>query len=465
MTTTFSFGGLDTAPVSVTQKAFSQAFSQEEKERREEAQLNIDFYYGKQDQSLSLINDDVEPVILNLTKPVIGKRCSMLYSRPLIREFDGPEGSVALLEQIYKDNSIDALLAQADLYSELTGSSLLHPYPDEFLPGGTRLRLYDATEFSTLGSDNDPSTADAIDLVRVVDRLVDPPVPGQHPLPQIERVLQHQVWTPEAVVFYEGSTVIASDANPYGFLPFVNFKGEEVHDQYIGYPCATLVRRLNNQINTLLTHLGFTIKMQAGTPIVLSGFNSGESVVVHPGRAVNIPAGAAADVLDLQPKIEEVLGVIKHLEDRLYLSTGVPRISIEGGDGDKTHISGTQLLVRWYPLMTIFHEKATRFERYELQLANTVLAINNMPPIESINIVWPEERVLPYSPYDETLERDVKLNITSPLDEILRRHPDMTEAEAKRELAGNKRINEANAPEPVMAVTNPGKEVSANGAS
>jgi hypothetical protein len=442
--------GFDTTPVSITSRAMSQAFNREEKERREEAQLNIDFFYGKQEQSLQLINDDVEPVILNLTKPIIHKRCTMLYGRPLQREFEGPAGSIAFLEQVYKDNAIDALLCQADLYSELTGSSLLHPFPDESLPSGLRLRLYDGTQFSTLGADNDPSTADAIDLIRVVDRLVDPQI-GKTPrqMPEIERVLQHQVWTTEAVVFYEGSQLQSSEPNPYGFLPFVNFKGEEVHDQYVGWPCANLIRKLNNHVNQLLTHLGFTIKMQAGTPIVLSGFSSGESVVVHPGRALNIPAGAAADVLSLNPKIEETLSAIRFLEDRLYTSASVPKISIEGGgDEDKTHISGTQLLIRWYPLTSIFNEKAVRFTRYELQLANMILSVVGLPLIDDLKVDWPEDSVLPYNPLDEQLERDIKLNIRTPIDEIMQRDPLLTEDEAQAQLMANKTINQRNQPAP-----------------
>jgi len=441
--------GFSSAPSSITQKAMAAAFNLEEKERRETADLNISFYYGQQEQSLNLINDDVDPVILNLTKPIIQKRCSLLYSRPLVREWEGPAGSIAAVEQVYKDVSIDALLQQADLYAELTGSSLIHPYPRDDLPGGLGLRIYDATAFSVLGNDDDPATADSVDLLRVVDRLVDPKISGRQ-MPQVERVLNHQIWTSEAVVFYEGEQLIASEPNIYGFLPFVNFCGEEVLNQYVGWPIANLIRQLNNHINQLLTHLSFTIKMQAGTPIVLSGFSSGETVVVHPGRALNIPSGAAADVLSLNPKIEETLATVKYLEDRIYSSSAVPKISIEGGDADKTHISGTQLLVRWYPLMGVFYEKSVRYERYELQLANMICAILDLPAIEAINVIWPEERMLPFSPQDETLERDIALNIVTPVEEVRRRQPGLTENEAEAELQANKAINEQNQPDPVL---------------
>ena len=128
--------------------------------------------------------------------------------------------------------------------------------------------------------------------------------------PQIEKVVLQQVWTPTTVTFYEGSNKIVEEENPLGYLPFVNFQGEEVHDQFIGFPVANIVRKLNAQINQLLTHIGYTVKMQAGTPIVFSGFKSGDSVVVHPGRALSIPEGASADVLSLSPKIQETLDLI-----------------------------------------------------------------------------------------------------------------------------------------------------------
>ncbi len=434
-----NLSAFDTAPVSITQKALSQNFNLEEKERREEADKNKDFYYGKQEQDIVLMNDDVEPIVLNITKPIMGKRCNMLYSRPLVREFEGPQDSVDYLTKVYKENHIDALLLKVDLLSELTGSALIHPMPDEAMPSGQRFVIYDATQFSTLGADNDPSTADAISLIRIVDRLVDGPAIGQggKAQPQVERTLEQQVWTNEVVSYYDGSTLVSTEPNPLGYLPFVNFKGEEVHDQYIGFPTANIVRRLNAQINQLLTHLGYTVKMQAGTPIVFSGFKSGETVVIHPGRAVNIPTGATADVLSLDPKIKETLEVINFLEDRLYTTSSVPKISVEGGEGN----SGRELMVRWFPLLQVFQEKTVRFNRYELQLANMVLALAGKPPVESVVIKWPEESILPLSVADDNLERDIKLNLVSPIDEIMRRNPHMDEQDAEIEWRINKELN------------------------
>lgn len=422
-------------PISVTQRAFSETYNLEEKERKEAAELNKNYYYGKQENDVILMNDDVNPITMNITKPIITKRCSMLYARPLVREWDGPASSINFLEEVYKDNKIDSLLGKVDLYAELTGSVLVHPTIDETLPSKIRLVIYDATEFSSAGNDDDPNTADALALTRILSRLVDgaPVTSDGRKQPQIEKTILQQIWTNDSVTIYEGQNVVISEPNELGFLPFVNFQGEEVHNTYVGYPIATIVRKLNSHINQLLTHIGYTIKMQSGTPIVFSGFKSGETVVVHPGRAVNIPEGATANVLNLDPKITESLDFIKYLEDRLYTTSSVPRISVEGGEGQ----SGRELMVRWFPLWKVFQEKSNRYQVYEMQLANMILTIAGYEPINDLKINWAQESILPLSMADDNLERDIKLNIVSPIDEIMRRDPHMSEVDAEAEYLTN----------------------------
>lgn len=437
------FNAYLTTPASITQKALQAAVDIEERSRKEQAQLNKDYYYGKQEQTLTLMNEDVDPVVVNLTKPIMDKRCRLLYSRPLHRTFTGPAESVAHIQAVYADNSIDSILQQADLLSELTGSVLIHPYIDDTAPSGYRLRIYDATQFSAVGNDGDPNTADAISLVRVVDRVADGSRLGQDGSIKSERILAQQIWTREAVVFYEGNMIKGSTENPLGFLPFVNIHGEEVHDEFIGYAPAVNVRKLNHHINQLMTHLSHTIKMQAGTPIVMSGFKSGETVTLHPGRALNVPAGASASVLDLNPKITETLETIKYLEDRLFATSNVPKITIEGGDGDKTHISGTQLLVRWYPLINIFNQKAVNYRRYELALANMICAVAGLPPIEMVEVDFPEETVTPSIMDPMQLEQDLRLGLTTAIDELQKRNPLFTDEEAEIEWRTNMDINSA----------------------
>lgn len=418
----------DSVPQALTQRALSANFSLEEKGRREGAMLNKDFYYGKQEQSLKLVNEDVDEATLNLTKPVVKKRTSLLYKKPLVREFEGPAQSVSFLEETYKLNNIDAFLLQVDLAAELTGTSLVHPMLQA--DGTIKFKMWDASAISPIASDEDAATASAISLIRLIDQLSKRSTPKN---PQVQRILRSQIWTETAVVVYDDNRIVSQETNTLGFLPFVNFKGEEVHDQYLGHATTTSIRKLNALINQLLTDLGYMIKMQSATPIALSGYQSGEGLVVHPGRAISLPTGAEAKALALNPKITEVLEVIQYLEEKIFETSSVPKVTIVGGEGE----SGRELLVRWFPLLSVFEEKTVRYSRYELELANMTLAVAGLPPIEEVNVNWPDEDLLPLSAEEDTLEQDIKLGIRTSIDEVMRRNPQLTEMEAQAEVLAN----------------------------
>lgn len=426
----------DSIPNAITAKALANNFNMEEKSRREACVTNKKFYYGETDGYVSTFNLETEIIGLNLTKPVISKRASMLYSRKLTRDFDGDAASVAFLEAVYEENDIDSFLGNVDLMAELTGSALVSPVHSELLPTGIKLQMWDGSQISAVADEQDPNIPAAISLVKVVDQLANGWNAGS---PTSKRVLSQQVWTDDAVVSYEGPILTSTQTNPFGFIPFVNFMGEEVPGQYIGFAPATLVRKLNSTINQMMTDLGYTIKMQSASPVVLSGYQSGEGIILTPGRAISLPAGAAADVLDFQPKIKEVLEVIQFIEDKIYETSSVPKISIIGGEGN----SGRELLVRWFPLVQVYQEKTVRFQKYEKELANTILRVAGLAPIKDVNINYPDEEQLPLSPQDETLERDITLGLKTPVDEIVRRNPHLTEEEASVTLTENKTLNDA----------------------
>lgn len=422
----------DTTPLAITQKALSFNFSEEEKSRRSGAILNKDFYYGKQEQALQLVNEDEDPFIVNLTKPIIKKRTSLLYSKPLVREFEGPTESINYLEETYRSNKIDSFLLAVDLQAELTGSAIVMPQLLD--DGSTKLRLYDASEVSVVPVDGDPNEAAAITISSLIDRLLPS---SRDSNPQAQRILRSQIWTKNAVTVYDGQHLVSSSTNDLGYLPFVNFKSEPVHGQYLGHAQATIVRKLNAHVNQLLTHLGFMIKFQAGSPIALEGYQSGEGITVHPGRALSLPNGASASVLNMDPKIQDTLATIQYLEEKIFETASVPKISVVGGEGQ----SGRELLVRWFPLLKVFEEKAVRFQDHELELANMILLGAGLAPVASLVINWPDEDLLPLSASDDTLERDIKLSLKTPMDELMRRDPLLEESEAEALVRSNNDFN------------------------
>lgn len=426
----------DSIPHELTAKAIANNFSQEEELRREAAETNKNYYYGNTTQYINLFSLEVEPMSVNYTRPVVQKRSTMLYNQKLTRDITGPAKSISILEQVYTDNDLDALMLQVDLLSELTGSVLVMPVIDENLEGRVKLKMWDGAGISVVSDEDDTNKPAAISLVKVIDKLQKGWDSGN---PQSERVLQQQIWTDNQVVLYQGAELMVSETNELGFLPFVNFQGEEVYGQYVGYAPGSIVRKLNASINQKLTDLSYTIKLQAATPVVMTGYQSGEDMIVSPGRAMSLPVGADAKVLDLDPKIKETLETIMYLEEKIYDTSSVPKITIMGGEG----VSGRELLVRWYPLTQVFREKSVRFEKYELELANMILKVLGEAPVEFMKIDFPDEDNLPFSPEFEYLERDIRLGLTSPSEELMRVNTDLTHDEAKKKVMENVKETEA----------------------
>jgi len=432
----------DTIPNSIVITTNAYSFGNDEKKRREGALTNKDFYYGRQEKYLSLVNEDMDAITVNLSNPVITKRSSLLYTRPLVREFDGPAASVKALESIYENMQIDDILHQVDLSSELTGTALVFVgVPDEESENTSpiELRVFDAADFSVVAED-DNTSIEALQLIAIND-LVSMPSGGKNGNIQVKRVIDSEVWTDSYIhKVRDGIVQSGSEVNELGYIPFVSFKAQEVITQYLGHSPTTSVRQMNASYNQTATNLGYTIKMQAATPIVLNGFSNGESVSVHPGTAISLPVGASAGALQLNPKIGETMEFLSYLEDKIYETSSMPKISVLGNSTGST--SGVELLIKWAPIKGVFTEKSNRYQTYELNLANMILKRLGMEPIDNILVHFPDD----YMPFDQTrelLEEDIKLGIRTPIDEVLKLNPTLNEADAEAEVRANLEFNKS----------------------
>ena len=430
----------------ITTQARNNCFTKDEKNRRESCDINKDFFHNRQEKYLQLLTHEQMPVTINLTKPITQKRSTMLYQSHLVRTITGPAASVASLERTYQDIDIDSIMLKVDRIAELTGTALVLPYPT-LLPEGISIRLmiYDGSLISVLPDEDDPEKAAAITIIKKIDRILNN---GEYGQAGFESVIRMQIWTDTAVVTYDGDKLVRSETNELGFIPIARFLGEEVENQYLGNSPITGVRMLNASINQMVTDLGYTIKMQTASPVALEGYQSGEQITLHPGRAFSLPMGAKASILDFNPKIKEALEAISYLEEKVYETSSVPKVCIVGGEGT----SGRELLVRWFPLTQVFEEKSVRYQKYEFELANMILAVQGLPPIKALQIDFPDDANLPLSASEDTLKDDISLNITTPALEVMRRNPEMSLAEAQLFVLQNAAFNEQISPRKVDTV-------------
>jgi hypothetical protein len=425
----------ETVPVSLLVRTNVYAFCDDEKKRREGALKNKDYFYGRQEQYLSLLNEDVDKVTVNLSNPIISKRASLLYSTPLVREFDGPKSSVSKLEEIYYDIKIDDILHQVDLSAELTGTSLVFVGLDDDSKKVT-LVPYDASDFSVVTLP-DYNTIEALQLININD-VISKKGPQSVMKVNVKRVIESEVWTNSYIFKLIDGIEKRQETNELGYIPFVPFKAQEVINQFLGHSPATSIRQLNSYYNQMSTNLGYMIKMQSATPVILNGFSNGESVSVHPGTAISLPIGAMASALQLNPKIEETLSVLKYLEDKMYETSSVPKIAIIG-DATGSH-SGIELLIKWAPMSSIFNDKTNRYQTYELNLANMILKRIGLEPIKNVKVNY-NKNYLPIDPQREALLEDIKLGIRTPIDEVLKINQNLDEASAEALVLANIEFN------------------------
>lgn len=425
----------------ITTQAKNNCFTKDERERRECCDINKDFFHNRQAKYLQLLTHEQLPVTINLTKPITKKRATMLYQNHLVRTITGPAISVAALDRLYAEVDIDSVMLKVDRIAELTGTALVLPYPTISQEGMSSIRLliYDGSLISVLPDEDDPEKAAAITIIKKIDRILNNGIYGQA---GYESIIRMQIWTDTAVVTYEGDKLIKSETNELGFIPIARFLGEEVENQYLGEAPITGVRMLNASINQMVTDLGYTIKMQTASPVALEGYQSGEQITLHPGRAFSLPMGAKATILDFNPKIKDALEAIGYLEEKVYETSSVPKVCIVGGEGT----SGRELLVRWFPLTQVFEEKSVRYQKYEFNLANMILAVQGLPPIKDLQIDFPDDANLPLSASEDTLKEDIALNITTPALEVMRRNPEMNLAEAQLFVLQNMAFNKQTSP-------------------
>ena len=425
---------LDPFKPDINEQASLNTYTQEEKARRDKANRNKDFYYDKHDKYVETFNIEAKPACIYLTRPIVDKRCSMLYRNHLVREMTGPAESISFLEGLYSDNDIDNIFLQADLFSELTGTVLLSMVKDEDKESGYRITLWDGSNISVVHKDLNSSLPEALSLIRESQRLSRRSIKDQV---QVETITHQQIWTEEYVTYYQGTNKKNSEVNPYGFIPFSAVRGKEVPNQFYGFSPVSNIIMTNMTIDQMFSDLTYTIKLQAANPIALVGWQGGEQLVVQPGKAIPIPIGGDAKVLSLNPQIIDTLETIKYLEQKIYETSSVPEVSIVGSEGT----SGRELLVRWYPLVQIFEEKSIRFQKYELDAANNFLAMVGLDPLESITVDYDKSGILPLDPEEDRIEEDINLNLTTPAEILRNRDPNLTEEDASTIIEENEEIN------------------------
>ena len=108
-----------------------------------------------------------------------------------------------------------------------------------------------------------------------------------------------EVWTNKTFDLFLDSDIMASNVNPYGFIPFVIFPNLREPKKFWGTSDIPTIVQPQRELNRALSQLSRILELSGNPIAVLENIGSAEDVKVQPGAVWAIPEDAKAYLLDL----------------------------------------------------------------------------------------------------------------------------------------------------------------------
>ena len=459
-------GAIPVLSLTLIQQSIMRARLSANDNRKVEAAKRLDYYKGNQLHHLDAILNGqfahpsrlkLQKQFSNIVRPIIDQ-VSMLYKRPPLRklmragaEVDGPIAD--LYGDLQRNANMDAVMRTVNRYTNLLQTvAVMAVWRNERV----ELDILTPDILNVVQDPKDPTKAAAVIIEQAYGDSV---ALDDQANPYGVRKL-YIVWTPQDhAVFNEQGTFMSElsneeRVNPYGLIPAAFFRDDLALGEFWGEGGDELVNA-QEAINVKLTELNQLIKLQSFSIPVFVGDAPPEGITVDPSNFISIPLGDATGrgqpdfkFVSPDPKIGDLLGVIKEEVSRIAISYG---ISPEQFRLSGSPASGFALQVLNQRIDDKRENDAAIYRDAERDLFNAMRAVWNAhnPPARAI----PEdveltvdftENEAPQDPAAEDARWLVRINngIKSRADWLMAVDPDIkTKDEAIARLAENDAIN------------------------
>jgi hypothetical protein len=108
-----------------------------------------------------------------------------------------------------------------------------------------------------------------------------------------------EVWTKEAFDLWLDDTLLAQEANPYGFIPFAVYPNVREPKQFWGVSDLANLKEPLRELNRAMSQLSLILELSGNPIAVLENVTDAEDIAVQPGAVWEIPEKARAYLLDL----------------------------------------------------------------------------------------------------------------------------------------------------------------------
>lgn len=432
--------------------SFSALLTTERQADLAEIGKSWDFYYGKQEyyikQYRGETNDDYadkDKTVFNYTKLIVDEYINGVFAKPVTITLENEK------QQKIWDDIVDPMtffkilpfLIKCQRIAEVSDTCLVMIRYNKELQE-TYFEDIRGEFVVFLPDKNNPKEIGTV----IISYLFDT---GEEDL-QKRFLKRIEIWDKEkwAVWLYSPSLqdkkLLGSGENPYGFIPAVRFQPEEDDNTFYGITGVSDIVKVNEVYNNLWAALVRICIMQSFSVLVVK--SEGDlDLTIAPTRFLKFEQteNAEANYITPSPKINDVRQVLEELKKELQNFSQVPSSVISSADDSAVPQSGYALKIKRIPIEQAWQKRRMSYGpslKNLVRLAVIADSINkNESPDFDVHVDIEFTNTIPESSPQEQIikdETDLRHNIITPVDLMLRKYPTMTRDEAIEKIKANK---------------------------
>jgi len=457
----------------IVNQGFSQTLAQERQAELDKIGKSWDFYYGDQEKYIAKYRgesqedyDDKDKMVFNYTRSVIDEYLNGVFAKPVSIVYKDKKYQktwdemtdpitffkiVLFLKKVQRIAELSKLCLVMLRWNNETKSVYFEDIRGEFV--------------NFIPDEKNPKEIGAVVISYVYD-TGDPDI-NRRFLKRIEIWDKNkwEIWLHSPALREEKK--VSSGKNPYGFIPGIRFVPEEDDNTHYGLSSTEDIVKVNEVYNNLWTSLVRICIMQSFSVLVVKSDGNIE-LTIAPTRFLKLENvdDADASYITPSPKISDVEKVLLDLKNELQDFSKVPSEVLQASKA-KYPSSGYALRIKRIPIEQVWESRRMSYGPSLKDLSRKAIVVdkvhrNESPPnFKDIKVQVGFTNTIPaYSPQEQMIidQSDLRYNLITPVDLMIRKYPHLTQEEAKAKIKENKKVTEELLGEPGQNLPNPQDE-------
>ena len=222
-----------------------------------------------------------------------------------------------------------------------------------------------------------------------------------------------EVWTASTFEVWAGNDLVRTEANPYGFIPFVIMPNIRRPKRFWGVSDIPVIEDVTLELNREMSTLSAIMELSGNPIAVLENVTDTANIAIAPGAVWELPENAKAYLLDLFAggAVTAHVDYVTMLYRTLHDLAETPRSVF--GDSQRTSASGVAVELDMTPLLFKIRRKRLSRELAYVARAKMVLKLlvkyAELPDKDwNVAVQWGD--VLPRDRTDEVRREQLRVN-------------------------------------------------------